>query len=118
MLENLIRDSLLLDFYGELLPEKQREFFRLYYEENCSLQEIADDFGLSRQGVHDAVKKAEGSLAGYEDKLGLVERFMSTRRILDSLSSDMEELMAQRKDDAALGEKLSKMRKKLQDLEI
>ncbi len=118
MLETLIRDSLLLDLYGELLPEKQREFFRLYHEENCSLQEIADDFGLSRQGVHDAVKKAEGSLANYEAKLGLLDNFMKTRRIVHSLSSEMKTLITEREADGALKEKLSKIRKKLDDLEI
>lgn len=76
--------SLLYDFYGQLLTEKQRQVMALYHEENLSLSEIGQEFGISRQGVHDTLKKAEQSLLEYEDKLGLVEKLMTSRKaVLD-----------------------------------
>ena len=65
----------LLDFYGSLLSDRQRDIITLYYEEDLSLSEIADDVGITRQGVRDAVKKAEVILAEAEEKLGLAGRF-------------------------------------------
>ncbi|MDR0249235.1 MAG: YlxM family DNA-binding protein [Oscillospiraceae bacterium] len=67
--------ALLLDFYGELLTERQREFFDLYHNGDLSLAEIAADADISRQGVRDILVRAEELLLGYEQKLGLVERF-------------------------------------------
>ena len=65
--------SLLYDFYGALLTDKQREVMALYHEENLSLSEIASEFGISRQAVHDTLKKAEQALKEYEEKLKLME---------------------------------------------
>ena len=58
-MESIEKISLLYDFYGGLLTEKQRQVMELYHEENLSLAEIAEEFGISRQGVHDTLKKAE-----------------------------------------------------------
>ena len=66
--------NVLLDFYGPLLTEHRREVVRLYCEEDLSLQEIADQMEITRQGVFDAVAKARRQLTGYETKLGLVRR--------------------------------------------
>ncbi len=74
-LDNLYEISMLMDFYGALLSQRQQDVMRLYHEENCSLQEIAEELGISRQGVHEALKKAESALQGFEEKLGLVGRF-------------------------------------------
>lgn len=67
--------NLLLDFYGALLTEKQHEMMRLRVEEDLSLSEIADGFAISRQAVHDALRKAEKTLTDMEDKLHLVEKY-------------------------------------------
>lgn len=64
--------SLLFDFYGETLTEKQRELFDLYYNEDLSLAEIAEHAGITRQGVRDSHKRAEHALGEMESKLGLV----------------------------------------------
>ena len=64
--------SLEYDFYGALLTKRQSEVMQLYHEENLSLSEIAEEFGISRQGVHDALKNAQEALTTYEEKLGLV----------------------------------------------
>ena len=66
-----LRYSVLLDIYGPLLTDKQREILEFYYNEDLSLGEIADDLGISRQGVHDAVKKGSEALDEYDEKLGI-----------------------------------------------
>lgn len=67
--------TMLLDFYGALLTDKQHEMMRLRVEEDLSLSEIADGFGVSRQAVHDALRKAEKTLTDMEEKLHLVEKY-------------------------------------------
>lgn len=67
--------SLLLDFYGDVLTEPQREAMDLFYNGDLSLSEIAEDVGITRQGVRDRIVKGERILTELESKLGLVERF-------------------------------------------
>ena len=69
------RMTMLFDFYGELLTERQKEFFDLYYNEDLSLAEIAENAGISRQGVRDVIVRAEGVMQEVEDKTGLIRRF-------------------------------------------
>ncbi len=69
------RANLLLDFYGALLTDHAREFLRLRLEEDMSLQEIADSFGVSRQAVHDSITRSEKQLEEFELRLGLAKRF-------------------------------------------
>ena len=95
-METIEKISLLYDFYGKLLTEKQRQVMELYHEENLSLAEIAEEFGISRQGVHDTLKKAEHLLTEYEDKLGLVAKLMKSRhaiaeidRIIDGITDSL-----------------------------
>ena len=101
-MESIEKISLLYDFYGRLLTEKQRQVMELSHEENLSLAEIAEEFGISRQGVHDTLKKAEHLLTEYEDKLGLVAKLMKSRHaiaeidriidgIIDSLTASIED---------------------------
>ncbi len=67
--------SVLLDFYGEMLTAKQRDFLDLYYNEDLSLAEIAENEGITRQGVRDSIKRAEAQLFDMEGKLHLSKRF-------------------------------------------
>ena len=69
------RMTMLFDFYGELLTERQKEFFDLYYNEDLSLTEIAEHAEISRQGVRDAIMRAETILRDTEDKVGLVRKY-------------------------------------------
>lgn len=73
--------GLLYDFYGEILTSKQRKVFELYYNEDFSLSEIAEQAGITRQGVRDCVKRAEQILLAMEQKLGLVRQFRQTAAI-------------------------------------
>ena len=86
--------SLLFDFYGETLTEKQRELFDLYYNEDLSLAEIAEHAGITRQGVRDSIKRAEHTLRDMEDQLGLVARYGGTERCAEELMREVERLRA------------------------
>ena len=77
--------TILLDVYGQLLTEKQRFAIDLYYNEDLSLAEIADEIDISRQGVRESIKQGEKHLFEYEEKLGVVNRFKN-------ISSQLEEL--------------------------
>jgi predicted DNA-binding protein YlxM (UPF0122 family) len=78
-LERLAEKALLADFYGPLLTEKQRNVWELHYAEDLSLSEIAEMEGISRQAVHDLLKRTERILTEYEEKLRLIERFLLER---------------------------------------
>ena len=110
MFDDIGEISLLYDFYGELLSQKQKEFLELYNEENYSLAEIAEEYGLTRQAVYDAVKKAQKSLDAYEKKLGLVARFRETERVLAEINAGLDALADEYKDNEDLAEKLRAIR--------
>lgn len=78
-MEKLAKIALLADFYGPLLTEKQRTILDLYYQQDLSLAEIAGLERISRQGIHDLLKRTERNLTEYEKKLGLVQRFWAER---------------------------------------
>ncbi|MDR1272214.1 MAG: hypothetical protein LBK04_04400 [Clostridiales Family XIII bacterium] len=79
------RMSLLADFYGSLLPERQAEVFRRYYEENFSLTEIAEEFAVSKQAISGMLKKARSTLENYEKELRLITKHRQYDEILDSI---------------------------------
>lgn len=92
----------LLDFYGPLLTEHRRELMRLYCEEDLSLAEIAEQMGITRQGVNDAVQKARRQLMDYEAKLGLAERYRA-------MSEQAQESLRLLQDVQAEGESLTRL---------
>ena len=69
------RMAMLYDFYGDLLTDRQKEYYDLYYNEDLSLAEIAENYGITRQGVRDVIVRAEAYLTEIEDKTGLIRRF-------------------------------------------
>lgn len=69
------RMALLYDFYGDMLTDRQKEFYDLYYNEDLSLAEIAENYGITRQGVRDVIVRAEAVLTELEDKTGIIRRF-------------------------------------------
>lgn len=78
-MEKIVQQALLYDFYGELLNEHQKSVYEEYVLDNLSLSEIAEELGISRQGVHDLIKRSDKALNEYEDKLHLVSRFLSIK---------------------------------------
>ena len=92
-IDDVIQTSLLYDFYGSLLTDRQREVMELYYGENLSLSEIAAEFSISRQGVHDALKNAGRALHEYDQKLGLVDKFQQSREAIGAIDGMIEELI-------------------------
>ena len=92
-IDEITQASLLYDFYGQLLSRRQKEVMELYHEENLSLSEIAAEFDISRQGVHDALKNAEKSLRGYEEKLGLVAKFQKSSEAIKEIDDIIENVI-------------------------
>ena len=86
---------MLLDFYGELLTDKQRECFDLHYNEDLSLSEIAEQLGISRQGVWDNIRRAESAMRDLERKTGLLRRIEANRRSLEGLRGGLERLASE-----------------------
>ncbi|MDD3403167.1 MAG: YlxM family DNA-binding protein [Hespellia sp.] len=79
-MNEILEEALLYDFYGELLTEHQKSIYEQYVLEDYSLSEIAAEEGISRQGVHDLVKRCQKILTGYEEKLHLVDKFLAIRK--------------------------------------
>lgn len=71
---------MLYDFYGQLLTAKQQKIMEMFYGDDLSLSEIANEFGISRQAVYDILKRTEKSLESYEAKLALIEKFLNQQR--------------------------------------
>ncbi|MEL7646721.1 MAG: YlxM family DNA-binding protein [Sedimentibacter sp.] len=82
--KNLIY-SILYDYYGDLLKDNQSNIIDLYYNQDLSLSEIAEDMNISRQGVHDALKKAEKSLMEYEDKMKLHYKYDTYQKAAENI---------------------------------
>lgn len=118
MFDKITEISLLYDFYGQLLTERQKQVMQLYHEENYSLAEIAEEFSISRQGVHDALKNAERALSEYEEKLGLVRRFEESGNAIARVEEEIGELIKEREDDAELSERLKEIKKIIEKIEL
>ena len=86
------RMTMLFDFYGALLTQKQQELFDQYYNQDLSLSEIAENEGISRQGVRDVIVRAEAAMQEIEDKTGLIRRFEQFRGHLDAIGEAANEI--------------------------
>ncbi len=93
-MEKIVEQGLLYDFYGELLTEHQRQIYEAAVYNDMSLTEIADEHGISKQGVHDLIKRCTKALQGYEDSLHMIKRFEAIKCQAEELkklsSMDME----------------------------
>ncbi|MBB4823958.1 putative DNA-binding protein YlxM (UPF0122 family) [Sporosarcina luteola] len=94
MLEKTTRVNFLFDFYQSLLTDKQRLYMQLYYLDDLSLGEIAEEYGVSRQAVYDNVRRTESMLEDYEEKLNLFSKFQNRMDIIERL----EELLDDQND--------------------
>ena len=90
-MKKIVEQGLLYDFYGELLTEHQKEIYEAAVYNDMSLTEIADENGISKQGVHDLIKRCTNTLQGYEDRLHMIRRFEAIKAqemVLEKLSGD------------------------------
>ncbi|MDO4311729.1 MAG: YlxM family DNA-binding protein [Eubacteriales bacterium] len=89
-MDDFFRQTLLYDFYGELLTSHQKEIYEQFVLEDLSLGEIAKDAGISRQGVHDLIRRCDKTLQGYEDKLHLVSRFLAVKEKIHDINEILD----------------------------
>lgn len=102
MYDKIVRIALLFDFYGQLLTEKQIEIIDMYYNNDLSLSEIAEQQNISRQGVYDTLKRAEKTLFEYEAKLGLVNRFLQQKESLSEINTMLDKILEIEENDVGL----------------
>lgn len=98
-MEKIVKQALLYDFYGELLNEHQKSVYEGYVLDNLSLGEIASEQGVSRQAVHDLIKRIDKILDDYEDKLHLVSKFVAIKgkvNEIDELARSVDSDMGRR----------------------
>lgn len=109
MLDKIFRIGLLFDFYGALLTDKQRQCMEMHYLNDFSLSEIAIEFGVSRQAVHDILRRAEQTLEEYEQKLRLVERNQREQTIIKEVHRLLEHIPSDIKNVAEINQALDKL---------
>ena len=93
-MEKNLEFSRLLDFYGDMLTQKQRDSIEYYYNEDLSLSEISQNLGITRQGVRDAVKRAEALLYDMESRLGLAKKFKDMSEGLITIQKEAEKIQS------------------------
>ena len=98
VMNKILEQALLYDFYGELLTTHQKEVYEQFILEDLSLREIAESAGISRQGVHDLIRRCQKALEGYEAKLHLVERFLSIKEKVGQIDGILDEWEKEKKN--------------------
>lgn len=93
VMERIVEQTLLYDFYGELLNEHQKSIYQDAVFNDLTLSEIADEHGISRQGVHDMIKRVNKTLGEYESKLHLIEKFMDTKSKVQRINQLTDEYL-------------------------
>lgn len=110
IVEKIVRQSLLYDFYGELLTDHQKNIYEEVVMNDMSYSEIGRIYGISRQGVYDMIKRCDKILEDYETKLKLVEKFVNAREKIATMKSNIIKLKADNKD--------SNLEKLIDDIDI
>ncbi len=93
-MEKIFEQGLLYDFYGELLTKHQRKIYEDAVFNDLSLSEIASEAGITRQGVHDLIKRCDKTLQGYEEKLHLMQRFMGAKKTVNEILKLTESIIS------------------------
>lgn len=109
-MEKIVRQSLLYDFYGELLTDHQKNIYEEVVMNDMSYSEIGRIYGISRQGAYDLIKRCDKILEDYETKLKLVEKFVNAREKIATMKSNITKLKCDNKD--------SKLEKLIEDIDI
>lgn len=113
-MERIVEQTMLYDFYGELLTDHQKAVYEDVVLNDYSLSEVAEEYGISRQGVHDLVKRCNTILANYEEKLHLVEKFLKTKELADSIRELTENYKAT--GDASCMDEISRICGEIEEL--
>ena len=116
VIDDLARKDLLFDFYGQLLTPRQQQIAQMYIRENLTLSEISQELDISRQAVHDALKIAGNSLDGYEEKLGLVKRYLHSMDAIAKIDEKIGDLM-EKANDPALVKSMEEIKRIIDSLE-
>ena len=120
MMNQAYRMAMLYDFYGDLLTARQKEFYDLYYNDDLSLAEIAENYGITRQGVRDIIVRAEKTLEDIEEKTGLIQRYHRTRATAAALRELCRQFQAHSQalgDDPQLDDLCQQLSQAIDDLE-
>ncbi len=119
-LDTIAQASLLYDFYGALLTDKQREVMELYHEENYSIVEIAEELGVTKQAIHENLRKSEKILRAYEEKLGLMKSLLETRELIETVDEKIDALIekAQGSGTDEIRQGLKEIRELIAGLEV
>lgn len=107
--------GLLFDFYGLLLTRNQRRCIEMYYSDDMSLTEIADELGVSRQGAYDTIRRGRNLLEHYESKLRLVRRFINIKKQLGEIDAGLTEIGAAA-SNVDIEKQIDVLRKKVADI--
>lgn len=108
-MDKFIERGLLFDFYGELLTDHQKKVYSEAVFNDLSLSELSEEEGISRQGIHDLIKRCDKMLEGYEDKLKLIDKFMRIRDEVSSLDKKLDTLELSENDRSALKDGLKQI---------
>lgn len=114
-MDDILQLTLLYDFYGELLTEKQKQVYEMHYQNDLSLTEIGEELSISRQAVRDQLKRTERILQGYEGKLQLISRFQTQKKAVQEMKQIIED-MEKKNPDVAMVKAISKMKKIADDI--
>jgi len=90
--KDTLQKAMLFDFFGDLLTEKQQEYYDLYHNEDLSLSEIAESMGITKQGVYDIITRAEKTLTETEQKTGIVQKWIEVRTELTKKTTENEKI--------------------------
>ena len=114
-MDDILQLTLLYDFYGELLTEKQKQVYELHYQNDLSLTEIGEELSISRQAVRDQLKRTEKILLDYEEKLQLVSRCEAQKKAVQE-TKDIMEGLEKKNPDASVVKAIAKMKKIADDI--
>lgn len=107
-MEKIVQQTFLYDFYGELLTERQKQIYTEVVQNDLSLSEAGERFGISRQGVYDMVKRCDKILQGYEDKLHLLEKFLKSKEMVSCIKRESQSILLSTNDNLVI-EKVTKI---------
>ncbi len=112
-MKNILRMPALFDIYGNMFTDKQREFFILYYHYDLSLGEIAEEHGVTRQAVHDGIRRTEMALENFEDKLGFLQYQEKIGEKLTGVLREIESLEDLCQDNDCINHGLKRIRESI-----